>query len=42
MNNKIADLQIRAKNFLCGHYLKVNGKDIYLKEIEVYYYKQGE
>ncbi len=35
-------LQKKATDFLTNHYLVVNGIEIYPKEIEVYYYKEGE
>ena len=41
MNNTIAELQTLAVDFLCNHSLVVNGVVINLKEIEVYYYKEG-
>ena len=35
-------LQEQASEFLKNNYLLVNGIEIYLKEIEVYYYEQGK
>lgn len=41
MQEKIKELQIKAATFLKSYSLLVNGMNILLKEVEVYYYEKS-